>query len=108
MLTLLRCCTDIYTVMYTLHCHTTQSGPVFQAPFTIAYTANLAELAAKNWTAAQHEADLMTALSEINQRLYDAPDHDNMRAQHNAPATQMPAIAVQGGPALVFQTTFSR
>jgi hypothetical protein len=45
---------------------------MFVASFAVTYTANLAELAAKNWTAEPHEADISTALDEINDQQYTA------------------------------------
>jgi hypothetical protein len=66
---------------------------MFAASFAVTYTANLAELAAKNWTAAQHEADHVRAGNEIN------------RQQYEPEQPQLPQIeTIGGGPVLVFQT----
>jgi hypothetical protein len=64
---------------------------MFAASFAVTYTADLAELAAKKWSAEQHEADHIS--NEIN------------RQQYEPEQPQFPQIEIIGGdPALVFQT----
>jgi hypothetical protein len=67
---------------------------MFAASFAVTYTANLAELAAKNWTAEQHEADHVKAGNEINRQQYEAEQQQTMFPQFEI---------IGGGPALVYQ-----
>jgi hypothetical protein len=64
---------------------------MFVASFAMTYTAILAELAAKNWTAEQHEADLSKGLDDINEQKYEPEP------------PQLPFEIIGGRPVLVFQ-----